>query len=697
MRLSRTQYAHYKLNVEEIMDRYNWANIANGVELRPGSVASAQISLPANSRNSVATQLRDWDRRDSSLKEFLLLSLPTEWKSTFMNTTGGGHELWQAIVTEFERETPDSHTQLMAALYNIIQGANESLDSYVERLQTITHQLEELGETVSTNTKVMCFFKGLNIRYKPEDVNILLEQQLSLEQAAQLVAEFAECKRDAFVRSHSRSNPPAVEVDNLIDLSTSPSTSATNILATPAPAPVPPVKTAKNAAGKHNVGVLIDVNSPASSSTSSTTSPNSTHRPYPAVPIITASPTSSTSSTPSAAQHRTAFEVTSLHRGLKNETGENNCFLNVTIQALWHLGPFRAHLTSYIHERQQQGTSKVKSKNVQSKGAAAVGLLDALCNLFVQYEFSDQSALPPTELRECLMSVSADFKLGEIADANEALDAILQRIHAEQSSTCPHAYKCLSHEVFGGNIMEQTICSRCGASSEPTLRSDFILTFQAAELLLEAKALFAKFSQFENEETVIHPTENHTIVGKIQHFNPVGGLSRFLGCARRHAYRNNPENSPVKRGSTVNSAIHHDTQAAHHYGNTEFGHILSKCMTLHQRSCPSLEFGNTSPPLQSRVALLDRQGSQENRKLFALDNCGGKASVLQYSLDPPLAVALSIGTYACTMCVYVCVYCCVIYVLLSCNPAFMSVSVPQRMMMQNFHCIGVSTCKNIIN
>src|SRR3989338_8130241 len=28
-------------------------------------------------------------------------------------------------------------------------------------------------------------------------------------------------------------------------------------------------------------------------------------------------------------------------KGLVNRVGENNCFLNVGIQALWHLGPFR--------------------------------------------------------------------------------------------------------------------------------------------------------------------------------------------------------------------------------------------------------------------------------------------------------------------------------------------------------------------
>jgi len=32
------------------------------------------------------------------------------------------------------------------------------------------------------------------------------------------------------------------------------------------------------------------------------------------------------------------------HRGLTSETGQNNCFLNVIIQSLWHLASFREAL-----------------------------------------------------------------------------------------------------------------------------------------------------------------------------------------------------------------------------------------------------------------------------------------------------------------------------------------------------------------
>lgn len=49
------------------------------------------------------------------------------------------------------------------------------------------------------------------------------------------------------------------------------------------------------------------------------------------------------------ATKKSAFDVTTMHKGLGNNAGENNCFLNVTIQALWHLGPFRYIYIKYLY------------------------------------------------------------------------------------------------------------------------------------------------------------------------------------------------------------------------------------------------------------------------------------------------------------------------------------------------------------
>ena len=174
----------------------------------------------------------------------------------------------------------------------------------------------------------------------------------------------------------------------------------------------------------------------------------------------------------SGAAKRLAFSPTTLHKGLQNLTGENNCFLNVTIQALWHLGPFRVEL----------------QKLVESESLRSGDLINAICNLFTQYEFTELSVLPPTELREMLANLSDRFQLGSIVDSNEALDAILDRIHLECRPACPGPpRKCLSHLVFGGLIMEQSFCTMCRESGEPTLRSAYVNCVYVTELIEAAK------------------------------------------------------------------------------------------------------------------------------------------------------------------------------------------------------------------
>lgn len=100
---------------------------------------------------------------------------------------------------------------------------------------------------------------------------------------------------------------------------------------------------------------------------------------------------------------------TTTHKGLINLTGENNCFLNVTIQALWHLGPFRIELqklmaynNSYELEKkrlnseqnnERNNSIKVEGKHLNCKKEVKGNLLAALCNLFVQYEFTNKVSL----------------------------------------------------------------------------------------------------------------------------------------------------------------------------------------------------------------------------------------------------------------------------------------------------------------
>ena len=43
------------------------------------------------------------------------------------------------------------------------------------------------------------------------------------------------------------------------------------------------------------------------------------------------------------------------YKGLRNNAGENNCFLNVCIQALWHVEAFRTRITQNHHTHSPPG------------------------------------------------------------------------------------------------------------------------------------------------------------------------------------------------------------------------------------------------------------------------------------------------------------------------------------------------------
>lgn len=191
------------------------------------------------------------------------------------------------------------------------------------------------------------------------------------------------------------------------------------------------------------------------------------------------------------------YSSTNIHHGLMNRIGDNNCFVNCVLQCLWHLGPFRFGMKHLIAERNKSEDHLVHDKDTsgdidpltmfsreQERKSMTSFLLDSLMNLFIQYEFTDLSTIPANELRRSLSSISDKFKIGDIADANEALESILQQLHVESKPVCPTGHhKCISHTVFSGLIIEQSTCHRCLATSEPQVKSDFIHSIYAHELI----------------------------------------------------------------------------------------------------------------------------------------------------------------------------------------------------------------------
>lgn len=100
-------------------------------------------------------------------------------------------------------------------------------------------------------------------------------------------------------------------------------------------------------------------------------------------------------------------------RGLDNLMGENNCFLNVVIQSLWHLRSFSSafiELSSHTH--------------------SANCVVCELQSIFTQFQFAEEKSIPPRALRQALAALYYSehrFQLGSLADATEAFVRRLPR------------------------------------------------------------------------------------------------------------------------------------------------------------------------------------------------------------------------------------------------------------------------------
>ena len=269
----------------------------------------------------------------------------------------------------------------------------------------------------------------------------------------------------------------------------------------------------------------------------------------------------------------------------------------MTIQALWHVGPFRYQLQLLIAKTTAERARKGKDYRKDS-----TGLLYALCNLFVQYEYTELSILPPTELRTSLSSLFSQFQLGAIADANETLEAILETIHNECKPICSHStHKCLSHTVFGGLLMEQAICNDCSSSSAPMLRSDYVHYVYAAELIALAAV---------------------------------------------------PEVDEIEDVSTIKSIPATHNSSMYNLNQKRFGKLLHDCMGVSPRCCPSLDIRSQPVTPDPGTSPAPVRGKKIDSPIPDIANaipktlpvkCAGKANVTLFALEPPMALAISVG------------------------------------------------------
>uniref|UniRef100_H2YNT6 USP domain-containing protein n=1 Tax=Ciona savignyi TaxID=51511 RepID=H2YNT6_CIOSA len=170
------------------------------------------------------------------------------------------------------------------------------------------------------------------------------------------------------------------------------------------------------------------------------------------------------------------------NKGLLNKPGDNNCFLNSAIQVLWHLDVFRKNF------RQLNGHSCM--------GASCI--FCALKDIFQQFQYSKDEALPPTLLRSALAETfqqQSRFQLGLMDDAAECFSILIYKCHFFIVITdltyapLPH---CIPHQKFGLSLVEQCVC-QCGATSEPLTFIEMVHYVSASALREEDVAMRIRY------------------------------------------------------------------------------------------------------------------------------------------------------------------------------------------------------------
>ncbi|KAG7402266.1 Ubiquitin carboxyl-terminal hydrolase [Phytophthora boehmeriae] len=204
----------------------------------------------------------------------------------------------------------------------------------------------------------------------------------------------------------------------------------------------------------------------------------------------------------------------SARKGLRNDLGSNNCFLNVIIQSLWHVRSCRVLISMGDHAVHHRCGGKATNAGAQTGDAASPCLLCELEQIFIMYQFAEQPVLDVDRVR---LALGGEFALGAMNDATETLETILDALHydtfnrmltlrrgklignihkmedmtesvRQDAASIICEPQCVAHRLFQMNLMELQVCTACEHTSEPTMNTDFLYRVYAQELLTNSRA-----------------------------------------------------------------------------------------------------------------------------------------------------------------------------------------------------------------
>ncbi|CAH0477979.1 unnamed protein product [Peronospora belbahrii] len=208
----------------------------------------------------------------------------------------------------------------------------------------------------------------------------------------------------------------------------------------------------------------------------------------------------------------------SARKGLRNDLGSNNCFLNVIIQSLWHVRSCRVLISMGDHAVHHRCNGKPTNASTLKKFTITPCLLCELEQIFIMYQFAEQPVLDVDRVR---LALGDSFALGAMNDATETLETILDALHydtfnrmlllrqgrsnsnddtkeAKNTEEMSESLRldafaiicepqCVAHRLFQMNLMELKFCTYCGHTAEPIMNTDFLYRVYAQELLNDAR------------------------------------------------------------------------------------------------------------------------------------------------------------------------------------------------------------------
>lgn len=108
----------------------------------------------------------DWMQKQKLCYSFIILNLNDDQLSAVQDVDiGNSYQLWQRIITKYDRTTIANKSHLRHALHNIRMESGESFDLYRSRINEKCIQLRNIKVVVPDDEKLFVLLNGLPDKY----------------------------------------------------------------------------------------------------------------------------------------------------------------------------------------------------------------------------------------------------------------------------------------------------------------------------------------------------------------------------------------------------------------------------------------------------------------------------------------------------------------------------------------------------